>query len=274
MFYRSSKSVRSTASTTFIFCLAAVSITACGPTDKLTMKGVDISTREVGGSTYISMEAIVLMGNLQFPNIEVPVMNPSTLQSFGQMALQHLDDGSNRISVMIDYTEATKLDPALGKTLPNGREVPTLLGAQNAGLIGIPVLDQSRVYVGGQLKKELFIGAAIAVPAFDSVVSRVPIPLNLFFNFPFSAEVTGVGGLFTGPSKGQNGIAIFVKKSITPTGEPAYRILASVDGKQIPTTEMASVQTSDSSNEIQKMDRITLFRLNRLLNKHAIVRVK
>jgi hypothetical protein len=266
MFYLQANRSKSSIHLLFTFCLAAFSLAACGPTEKLTLKGVDISTTQVGETTYVNMEAIVMMGNLQFPNVEVPVMNPATLQSFGQMALQHLSDGSNRITVMIDYTEATKLDPTLGKTLPNGREIPTILGVKNAALVGIPALEQSRIYVGGELKKDLFVGAAVAIPAFDNILSNVPIPLNIFFNFPFSAEVTGVGGLFTGPLKGQNGVAIFVKKSAPTATETSFRVLASVKG------ETTTVETP--VNEIQKIDRITLFRLNRLLNKHAIVKVK
>lgn len=245
-------------------------LSACSPNGKLSLKGVDVGTSTVGSDTYVNMEAIIVMGNLKLPNIEVPILNPSNLHSLGQMALQHLDDGSNRILVSIDYDEATRLDPALGKSLPNQRELPSQLGIGKTTIVGIPILDQSRVYVGGDLKKDLFIGAAIAIPALDSVLNQVPVPLNIFFNFPFSTQVLGEAGIFTGTQKGQNGLAVFVKRT-APT--PA-------DSKVSAMRSLASVSIEDTTSlptggeELKKMNTITLFKLDRLLNKHATVRVK
>ncbi len=247
---------------------SALVLSACSPNEKLTLKGIDLSTSHVGGDTYIDMEAIIVTGNLKFPNIEVPVMNPASGQSFGQMALQHLDDGTNRIYVSIDYDDAIKLDPKLGKTLPNGREVPSQLGVGSAALVGVPVLEQSRIYVGGDLQKDLFIGAAISIPALDTTFNQVPVPLNLFFNFPFSTEIMGEAGLFSSPQKSQNGVAVFVKKS-APTTHPSSpsRKLASI-------SESQPVLIPSGGEEIKHLGTFTLFRLNQLFERHATVKVK
>ena len=258
---------------------ACLILTACGSTaSKLTIKGVDISTSQVNQDTYVNMEAILLMGNLSFPGMSVPILNPKDMQPIGQLTLQHLSDNSNSLAVSIDYTLVSKMDPSLGSTLPNGREIPVLLGAGNSTLIGVPVLTHSKIYLGGDIKKDLFIGAAIAIPAFDNVMSNVPIPLNIFFNFPFSSEVSSVGGLFTGPTSGQNGVAVFVKKSSIPIpSTPQTTVLnqkLAFKSSTSPQGPSPIEQAQDGDNEINQLDQYTLYRLNRLFNKHSTVKVK
>ena len=259
----------------FFPCTAAlISLTACSHSANVSLKGVDLSTSEVGSETYVNMEAIISMGNLKFPNIEVPVINPANMQVLGQMALQRLADGTNRLNVSIDYEAATKLDPGLGATLPNQRELPLQLGIPSGtSLIGIPVLESSRIYVGGDLQKNLYIGAAIAIPAFDTVLSQVPIPLNIFFAFPFSSEVSGYAGLFTGTQKGENGIGVFVKK-LAPINSPAAksmaRSLASINGA----AKTKAQVTPHGGEELSQMDNFTLFKLDRLLKKKAVLKIR
>lgn len=287
MFYSRKERSHTSVLLSFYFGITALALSACGPTEKLTLKGVDVSTSETADhKTYVNLEAIIAMGNLKFPNMELPVYHPETKLPMGHMTLQGLNDGSNRVVISVDYEQATKLNADLGKTLPNGREIPGVLGAENAILVGIPAIEQSRIYIGGDLKKDLFIGVAVAIPAFDSVLADVPIPLNIFYNYPFSPEVTGVAGLFTGPIKGQNGVAVFAKRSvIEPTPTPAglmNRMLASFTEKTATPTTPSAASTEQKSEaaaataqtEINKMSRVTLFRLDRLLKKHAIVKVK
>ena|GEM_PF-3279359 len=256
MQYRLSRpSVRTMGFLSLQFCLAAFALTACGPAPDLSLKGVDVSTSQVGADTDVSLEAIVSLGSLQFPDVEFPVVNPKTFEPLGELDLQHLSDGTNRISISVDYSQATQLDPSLGKTLPNGREIPLALGAQDATLVGIPALENSRIYVGGDLKSDLFVGVAIAISAFDSALNQVPLPLNIFFSQPFSSELTGIAGLFTGTEKGQNGIAVFAKRSAP-------------QAQQEESTQVAS------DNELEKLDSVTMFRLNRLFHKRATLRIK
>ena len=249
-----------------------ISMSACSQNGNVSLKGVDLSTSEVGSETYVNMEAIVAMGNLKLPSTEVPILNPTNQQVLGQMSLEALTDGTNRLSVSIDYQAATKLDPSLGATLPNQRELPTQLGlTSDTKMIGIPILQQSRIYIGGDLEKNLYIGAAIAVPAFDTVLDQVPLPLNIFFAFPFSTEVTGYAGLFTGPQKGQNGLGVFVKKiapttPVTPAAKSMNRSLASVETGQI--------VAPTGGEELSKLDTFTIIKLDRLLKKKATLKIK
>lgn len=260
----------------------ALSATACSPRNDVAIKGVDLSTHVVNSDTFVDMEAIITMGNLKFPNTEIGIVDPKTQKPLGQLTLQSLADGTNSITISVDYESATRLDSSLGKTLPNERELPSQLLLGSTTVIGIPILQQSRIYVGGDLQKDFYIGAAIAIPALDSTLTQVPIPLNIFFNFPFSPEVVGVGGIFTGTQKGQNGVGIFVKKSApvpapAPTSAPAFRSLASVQKASASSTTVASAALSGARSggeELHKLDTFTMIRLDRLLNRHATLKVK
>ena len=242
-------------------------ISACGGKGKLELTAVDVSTSQVNQKTYLNFVANVKIGKLRFPNIEVPILNPATMTSFGQLALARLSDGTNKLYVSVDFETASHLDPSLGYSLPNGREIPLILGSQNTALIGIPVLQNSRIYVGGDIKKDLFIGAAISIPAFDNILNQVAIPLNIFTGFPFSPTVTGVAGLFTSPGPGQNGLALFVKKS---ANAPAAAMLAV--GRE--TTSQTSVADGNIPTEMSELDNSTLHRLNHFMNRSLVLKVK
>ena len=257
-----------------IFPLFILSLAACTNQQKVVLKGLDVNTSQTAESTSVNMEAIVVLGNLKFPNIEVPILNPGHEQSLGQMALQHLADGTNRIGIKIDYDLAMKQNNALGKSLPNHREFPTAVVPSGAEVVGIPVMTQSRIYLSGDPKTDLMIGVAIVIPAFDQVLSTVSTPLNLLTNFSFSTEVQGFGGLFSGGPDGENGVAVIAKKIVTPTQNEStiYRTLASVNVARSLISHTSS--NPEVTSEIEKLGKMTAFRLNRLLSLSETLRVK
>ena len=248
-----------------------LSLSACSQNGAVSLKNVDLSTSQVGAETYVNMEAIIAMGSLKFPTVEVPVFNPTNMQSLGQLSLQNLPDGTNRLAISIDYNAATHLDPTLGNTLPNQRELPLALGIDSSTtMIGIPILDHSRIYIGGDLNKNIYIGAAIAVSSFDGLLSQIPFPLNIFYGFPFSNQVSGYAGLFTGTQAGQNGLGIFVKKTAAPapaTGKVMMRNLAQV----APVTPTAPIPTG--GEELSNVGFKNLIKMDRMLKKNATIRI-
>jgi hypothetical protein len=255
-------------------CTAAlVSLTACSQNGSVSLKGVDLSTSAVGSETYVNMEAIISMGSLKFPEMEIPVLNPKDRTVLGSMALSSLADGTNRLSVSIDYSAATQLDPTLGTSLPNGRELPLLLGVPaGTSIVGIPILTNSRIYIGGNSNSTLYVGAAIAISAFDSALSSVSLPLNIFFGYPFSTQTQGYAGLFTGPTAGTNGIGVFVKQTkvaATPTAKAQFRTLASVE-----TAGKFETASPTGGEEITELSNISLFKLDRLMKKHRTLKIK
>ncbi|MBS1960266.1 MAG: hypothetical protein JST80_12385 [Bdellovibrionales bacterium] len=263
-----------------LFILASiVMLSACGKDGKLNLKNVDLSTKVVSGQTYLNLDAQIVIGNLKFPNVEVPILNPKTMQSFGQMALANQGDGTNKLYLSIDFEQASRLDPNLGFMLPNGRELPLSLGASNTALIGIPILQKSRLYVGGDLHGDLYFGVAIVITAFDNVMNQVDIPLNIFTGFPFSNSVTGVAGLFTSPMPAQNGLALFVKKAANGTTQTlTANETQSLQGARLETgrlTPTAEAQVrSPSPTEIEHLNLYTRYRLNNLFNKKRTIKIQ
>ncbi len=241
----------------FLSMILALCTTACSPKDTVKLKGVDLGTHEAQGRTYVYFEAIVLMGRLHFPNLEVPIRHPGSLQTLGSLLLQPLDDGSNRFFLSVDFEAASSIDPALGLSLPNGRELPRALDAGSTRMIGIPILEASRIYLGGSLKSDLIVGAALGIPALDSVTQSIPIPLNLFFSYPFSPEVSGVAGLYSSPLRGRNGVGIFAKKSLSPS-KRAFSISAA----------------NPLPKDAERMTTVSLIKLDRLLQRNATLKIK
>lgn len=250
-------------------------MSACGKPAELKLSAVDMSTTQVDQRTYLNFEAQVTIGGLKFPNAELPILNPVTMTNFGQLALLHQADGTNKLMVSIDFETATRLNSNLGYSLPNGREIPLVLGAQNATLVGIPIKKSSRIYVGGDLSKEAFLGVALTISSFDSALNQVSIPLNIFSAFPFSNSVTGVGGLFTSPNAGQNGLAVFVKKSVQSNQSDSVSVLAT-SRSSTGRVRQAAVATGPRSNptELEELDYNTLYRLNNMFNKRATIKIK
>jgi hypothetical protein len=261
----------------FSFLGIAIILSACSAKNNVALKGIDLSTSVAGTDTYINMEAIVAMGNLKFPNVEFSIINPVDSTNIGEMGLLSLADGTNQLTISIDYEKASQINPALGTTLPNQREVPVSIVGSSTKLIGIPILQNSRIYLGGDLKSDLYVGAAIAISAFDGVMNEVPIPLNIFFTHPFSADVTGYAGLFTGVQSGQNGVAVFVKKTMTAPSS----VTALASAKILSAAASSSSASSGSTvlhptggEELSKLSTVSLMKLDRLLQKNATLKIK
>lgn len=229
-------------------------LSACNLNQNIAIRGVDLHTHKVDGNTVVDLESIVSLGNLKLPNSKIPIKNPEQ-RDIGEVIIQQLDDGTNRIALSINYNESEKVNSELGKTLPNGREIPTTLGNEIT-LNGISILENSRIYIGGNPNESIYAGIALNVPAFDHILTKITSPLNLFMSFPFSEEIMGVAGIYSSHENKQNGLAIFAKTS--QSGEDHVNLKHSLV----------------NSSEMKKIDRITLFRLNYLFSKHATLRIK
>lgn len=229
-------------------------LSACNLNQNISIRGVDLHSHRSDGSTFVEMESIISLGNLNLPNSQFMIKNPNQ-REIGEVSIQQLDDGTNRIAVSLNYDEAEKMESTLGQTLPNGREIPSILGSKTS-LTGIQILENSRIYLGGSPNDSLYAGIALNIPAFDHILSQISSPLNLFMPFNFSDAITASAGIYSSPHNQQNGIAIFAKMSQNPVS------VAQNDQLQFKTAEF------------KKVDRITRFRLDYLFNKHATLRIK
>lgn len=248
----------------FVSVLAVfLSVNGCrqGDGEESILKGIDVQTSTINGDTYIGLDAIVKIGELKLPKLEIPIHQPETNADIGTLTLESLQDGTNRVAININYSAVQHSDPKLGSLLPNGRELPGAVQVGQNTLIGISILENSRIYVGGDLTKEIILGAAIGIPALDSSVNQLPIPLNIFMGLPFSADVYGVGGMYTSTEKGKSGVAIFAKKTLTLTPKPS----------QITSNRSLA---SPTHTEVEQLDQLTKFKLGQLLNSHRTLKVK
>ena len=239
----------------FVFIIfSLMTLSACSLNQNIAIKGVDMHSFDQGKTSFVDLETIVSLGNLKLPNSNISIKNPEE-QEIGEVSVQHLDDGTSRVALRVNYEEMMKVEPTIGKTLPNGSDLSTILGNKTP-LIGINILKNSRVYVGGNINGTLYAGVALNLPAFDHILSQMPMPLNQFRPVWFSKEVMGNTGIFSSPQKGQNGIAIFAKKT-----NPSKN-------------EQISFNLDSTAEKIKKLDSVSLVRLNYLFNKHAILSIK
>ena len=86
-----------------------LSISACNLDQNVAIRGLDLHTHEANDLTYVDLEAIVSIGNLKLSNTTSPIQNAEH-KEIGDISVQHLDDGSSRISVTVLYDEAMKMD--------------------------------------------------------------------------------------------------------------------------------------------------------------------
>lgn len=266
MYYsKNLKSIKSVA-----IALLTLNLVACGSQQNLKVKGMDIGTTGTDTSTMAQMEAIVEIGDLKLPNLEVPVYHPRTQANLGRLTLQSLSDGTNRISLAVNLTTVADVNPELGSTLPNNREIPLSLGAPQNALLGIPVLEYSRVYIGGTLETDLFLGVGLAIPALDSAMRDSQLPLNIFFSYPFSNQLSSVAGLFSGTEKGQNGIAVFGKRSANQVTS-SFMLTHTQLPAQSSTPPESAVEADQK--DLSKLRKRSMYRLYRLMKKRRTLRV-
>ncbi len=222
-----------------------ISLSSCGKKIAI-LKGVDVESTLQGGHDWVTLDAVLSLGSLKLPGAEIGIQNPKTGVPMGTVTYSALQDGTSQVGLSIDLTQASQLDPRLGTSLPNARELPASLGVGTTSIIGIPISTESRVYVGGSLSADLYLGIALGIPALDSVTGKIPLSLNLFLPVPFSAQVLGVGGLYTSSVKGENGIGIFVRKTAVSANKPTTPAVTSV-------------------SEVEHVDTLTALKLNRLM---------
>jgi hypothetical protein len=120
----------------------------------------------------------------------------------------------------LDATSVLRADPSLGLTLPNGLPIPASFNIASGSLMAIPILDSSRVYIGGDLKTSIVIGAALGIKGLDPVMSGVGLPGNIFFTQNFNPTLSGMAGIYASPAANGNGIAVFGKYTLPTQSAP------------------------------------------------------
>lgn len=190
----------------------AITLSACGKQGSL-FQNVQVKSDEANGQVWLSAQSEINLGSLQVAGVTIPIFNPKNpSELLGRVALQRSVDSKNIMLIEANLTALSRNQLQTGGTLPNGQPLP--ITGMPIGSININ--GNSKFYIGAQNDTVVF-GAAVAIKGFDEIGKYVP-GVNLFFDIPASNGVSGVGGAFTGPQSGQNGLALFVKVS-QPTGQ-------------------------------------------------------
>lgn len=203
----------------FVLALVSLQLSACSKSNIL--KTIDVKVSEQNNDQFITLSANLNLGNAIFDQLQIPVRDPKTGLEVGYLGLQTGSDGSQQVSLGVNASVALHADPTLGMTLPNGRELPATLGVAAGEMLAFPILNYSRIYIGGDLKNRVFIGVALAVKALDGIANLAGMPANVFFGTQINSNLYGLAGLYGSTQANQSGIAVFGRLQLQPSGSPA-----------------------------------------------------
>jgi hypothetical protein len=219
--------------------VVAQTLSACSGSQFL--KSMDLSVTEQNSNSFINLSTEVAMGNISLAQATITIQDPNDpTKELGSIGMDTAADGNQTFTLSLDATTILKGDPTLGSTLPNGRALPTAVGGT---MLGLPVLNDSRVYVGGDLKSTILVGFALTISAFDSL--GVIGNSNIFFADAFNTSLSGVAGIFSGTTAGTSGLAVFAKYTAPVTAStPAPVATASVRELSLSSAQVATISVS------------------------------
>lgn len=197
--------------------LVVVSLSACGGKDSKFLQSVNVSVTERDQKSFVQLSSTFDLGNVSLAEMAVSVIDPKTQQEAGTINFYNLANGQGKITLDVNASLLLHADADLGLTLPNGRAIPVALNAKHGDVMGIQVLEHSRIYLGGDLKTQVYAGVALGIKGLDQVMSQIQAPANVFFMVNPSAQLMGVGGIYGSPNADQNGVAVFGKYTANPT---------------------------------------------------------
>jgi hypothetical protein len=200
-----------------LFSFAAFTVTACSGSNSGSqfLTATDVNVSQVANDSYINLSSTVDLGSAQFDNITVGIQNPKTGENIGTVTFNDVASstaGSNQgqITLQVNTSILGVGDATLGNSLPNGSPLPASLNLAAGTSLAIPLLNDSRIYVGGNLQNQIFAGVALSISGLSSATSTIGFGANVFFTVPFSSTITGVAGLYTSTTTANdNGIAVF-----------------------------------------------------------------
>jgi len=237
--------------TAFSFLL----LNACSDKGIVLLKGLDILESTGENSKFVEWESILTLGNLKLPDNTISVKSPLQ-ESIGEVNFQKLADGTSRIAIKVDYLAAKKAYSSNSSELPNGLKLP-FKSMNEDSIISIPILENSRLYLGLNKGGAILGGIALNIPALDQILSKTVKgnSINQTLNYDFST-IRGTAGIYSSDNNGKNGVFIFTQK--------------------VPYLSELSVirKPATASTETEKLNLLSMFRLRYLFSKNAVVRIK
>lgn len=182
----------------FMSSLMLVLLVSCGGGGGY-MKGVKVTTSDVAGDTYLSVEAQLNMQNLLLAEVSVPVYRRGV--QIGTVSLGPDLVYGNKVGVELNMSALTGIMPGVHR-LPNGLAIP-LLGSNSS--IAIDAGKGIQIYL---VKAEDVLGLAVSIniKEFDGMGRSVGTT-GIFPMFNVD-QVVGAAGIYTSQMAGKNGIAL------------------------------------------------------------------
>jgi hypothetical protein len=215
--------------------VASLTLTACSGPALLGSLKLGVIPQLAGNA--LSLSGGLNLGNLVLGNLQTPILDPLTKNLIGTLNLGNLISGGGTRpsstnspfqSILLNLSPGANLAGStdLGLTLPNGKPLPESLGVAPGEIRGIPLLNQSRVYIGGSPATRMIVGVALTLKEFDTVSANLPLPTNAFVPRSFGGGTRGLAGLYTSPLPGQSGVALFAVSGAaasTPSPQQAQK---------------------------------------------------
>jgi hypothetical protein len=235
--------------------LSAALLSSCGKTNILKSVNLQVSDSGSGSSPgadpYLTLTANLNLGNAVFDQLQVPVLDPRSGRPLGLLSLSALPDGSQQVSLGVSASAALNADPVLGLTLPNGRELPLSLGVRPGEMLAFPILNHSRIYIGGDLRERATLGVALAIRQLDGIANQAGMPLNLFFGMNVNPSLYGTAGLYGSPSPNQSGVAVLARLN---RAEPQTVVPLALARSKVRVDSLAHQVSDQATSDTEAMD--------------------
>jgi hypothetical protein len=217
-------------------------LTACNSTSTVDfLKSMTLSVSQINGDEYMNLTSTFDLGNVSLAEATIGIKNPNTGAEAGQISFSQLANGEAQITLSADTNLISQSSAALGATLPNGNPIPAVLGVPAGDMLGIQIATHSVLYMGGSTATTAYVGVALGIDGFDSVMNNLSTSINLFFVGTWN-NVVGVGGIYgSNTVADESGIAIF--------GKYTAPVAASASARSLVETKVATPAVNDYSIE-------------------------
>lgn len=207
-----------------------LALSACSGGRQEFFNNLDLRVLEQNNQSFIQMTTQFELGNVSLTQATFTVKDPATQQEVGTVSFEQLPTTQGQLILNVNASLLAHADASLGTSLPNGRSIPLALNLEPGESFGVPVGENSRIYLGGSLKSTIFAGVAFGIKGLDQVMHRLNTAANVFFSYRPTDNLLGVGGIYGSPNATENGVAVFAK--YTREGgiwEEAYEVDESQD---------------------------------------------
>ena len=178
-----------------------LSLASCG-SQKPMVSDIEVESVTDQGEVFVSMEAVLSIGNVSLADLTLPIIVPRTQQIIGSVSMYTNMQGQNKFEIEVNLSAIANVNAVVAQ-LPNGNTLPLI---RDNDVIVIPIQNKANVYLAFS-DGVAALGATVAIRGLDSV-GQATGTASLFPTFNIN-QVVGSAGLYTSRENGKNGFGIF-----------------------------------------------------------------